>query len=139
VTVPWVVSRNYNATGIISGFPRGSIYNGMTFTDDGSDIRPFNAGDPAYNAANASLAVGGPENEYAMRAGNGQVGNGVEQRTGFVGLQYDVSDTFTVFGQALVGRVESLNLAEHTGYSMGNQGPAYYLTIYRDNPYIPQA
>ncbi len=137
ITVPWVVSRSYNAAGIISGFPRGSIYNGMTFTDDGSDIRPFNAGDPAYNAANATLAVGGPENENAARAGNGQVGNGVEQRTGFLGLQYDVSDTFTIFGQALVGRVESLNLAEHTGYSMGNQGPSYYLTVYRDNPYIP--
>jgi iron complex outermembrane receptor protein len=139
VTVPWVVPRNYNVTGIISGFPRGSVYNGMTFTNDGSDIRAFNAGDPAYNAANATLAVGGPENAVANRAGNGQVGNGVNQRTGFVGMKYDASDTLSFFGQALVGRVESLNLAEHTGYSMGNQGPAYYLTVYRENPYIPAA
>jgi iron complex outermembrane recepter protein len=139
VTVPWVVSRQYNAAGIISGFPRGSVYNGMTFTDDGSNIRPFNAGDPAYNAANAGLAVGGPENQNAMRAGAGQTGNGVDQRTGFLGLKYDVSDSLSLFGQALVGRVESLNLAEHTGYSMGNQGPSYYLTVYRENPYIPAA
>lgn len=137
ITVPWVAPRNYNVAGVISGFPRGSAFNGMTFTDDGRNIIPFNAGDSQYNAANATLTVGGSEVDRAMRAGNGQVGNGVDQRTGFLGMQYEVSDNFTVFGQALVGRVESLNLAEHTGYSMGNQGPAYYLTVYRDNPYIP--
>ncbi len=137
LVVPWVVPRNYNAAGIISGFPRGSAFNGMTFTDDGSNIRPFVLGDPQYTAANTTATVGGPEVGSVMRAGNGQVGNGVDQRTGFVGVKYDVSDTFTIFGQALVGRVESLNVAEHTGYSMGNQGPAYYLTVYRTNPYIP--
>ena len=139
ITVPWVTPRNYNVAGVISGFPAGSAFNGMTFTDDGSNIIPFNAGEPQYNAANATLAVGGTEVDRAKRAGNGQVGNGVDQRTGFLGLKYDVSDNVTIFGQALVGRVESLNLAEHTGYSMGNQGPAYYLTVYRENPYIPAA
>ncbi len=139
ITVPWVAPRNYNVAGIISGFPRGSAYNGMTFTDDGSNIRPFGLGDTQYVAANPTAIVGGPEIGSVMRGGPGQVGNGVDQRTGFLGLKYDASDTLSFFGQALVGRVESLNVAEHTGYSMGNQGPAYYLTIYRENPYIPAA
>ncbi|MES2605119.1 MAG: TonB-dependent receptor [Pseudomonadota bacterium] len=139
ITVPGVTSRSYNVAGVISGFPTGSVYNGMTFTDDGSGVIPFNAGDPRYNAANATLAVGGSEVDRAARAGNGQVGNGVDQRTGFLGMKYELSDNFTVFGQALLGRVESLNVAEHTGYSMGNQGPSYYLTVYRENPYLPAA
>lgn len=137
ITVPWVAPRNYNVTGVISGFPRGSVYNGMTFTDDGSNVVPMNVGDTALVSATPTAIVGGPEIGKVMDAGPGQVGNGVEQRTGFVGLKYDASDTLSFFGQALVGRVESLNVAEHTGYSMGNQGPAYFLPVYRTNPYLP--
>jgi outer membrane receptor protein involved in Fe transport len=137
ITVPWVAPRNYNVTGVISGFPRGSAFNGMTFSDDGSNIVPLNIGDTALTAATPTAIVGGPEIDKVMDAGPGQTGNGVEQRTGFLGLKYDASDTLSFFGQALVGRVESLNVAEHTGYSMGNQGPAYYLPVYRTNPYLP--
>jgi iron complex outermembrane recepter protein len=139
LVVPWAVPRQYNVAGVISGFPRGSAFNGMTFTDDGSNLMPFATGEPYYNATNAAVISGGPELDRVMRASNGIVGNGVEQRTGFVGLQYDLTDNVTLFGQALVGRVESLNLAEHTGYSMGNQGASYYLSVFRENPFLPPA
>jgi outer membrane receptor protein involved in Fe transport len=134
ITVPWLTTTSNNSAGIIGGFPRGSTFNGMTFTDDGSNIRPFVHGD-TYGTATS----GGPEVDRALRDGGSINGSGVERRSGFVGLQYAVNENFSVFGQALVGRVESINLAEHTGYQMGSFGPAYYRRIYRENPYLPPA
>src|SRR5690606_33361712 len=97
-----------------------------------SGIRPFVLGDISDN----SVTSGGPEAERALRdSPGGPEGAGVVNRSGFLGLKYDVSDSLSVFGQALVGRTESSNRGEHSSFSMGP--PSYGLTIFRENPYIP--
>ena len=130
ITVPWVASRSSNATGIISA--RGTPLHGMTFTDDGSGIRPFVLGD----VSDTTVTSGGPE---AMRANHdspgGPDGAGVVQRSGFLGLKYALTSEVSLFGQALVGRTESTNRGEHSSFTMGP--PSYTLTIYRENPFIP--
>ncbi|HHX81800.1 MAG TPA: TonB-dependent receptor plug domain-containing protein, partial [Pseudomonadaceae bacterium] len=130
ITVPWVTSRTSNATGIISA--RGTPLHGLTFTDDGSAVREFELG----SVSDGSVTAGGPEAERDVHDSPGPVsGAGVVNRSGFVGLQYGVSDDLTVFGQAMVGRTESVATGRFSSFSMGP--PVYALRIFRENPYIP--
>jgi iron complex outermembrane recepter protein len=135
ITLPYIVPRGNNGAGIIGGLTGSAAsFNGMTFTDDGSNVRPFQQG-----TTYGTLTSGGPEYDRALQNEGAINGAEVKRRSGFVGLKYDVSENFSVFGQALVGRVESIQVAEHSGYQMGSFGPTYFLRVYDTNPYIPAA
>jgi outer membrane receptor protein involved in Fe transport len=130
ITVPWTASRTSNATGIISA--RGTPLNGMTFTDDGSGIRPFVLGD----ISDGSVTSGGPEAARALHDAPGPIsGAAVANRSGFLGVKYDLTDQLSLFGQAMVGRTESAATGRFSSFSMGP--PSYALRIFRDNPFIP--
>lgn len=130
LTVPWVASHTSNAAGVISA--RGTPLNGMTFSDDGTALRPFVRGD----LSDTSVTAGGPEAQRAIDDNASPVtGAAVVNRSGFFGARYEVSESLTLFGQAMVGRTESAQTGRHSSYSMGP--PSYALRIFRDNPYLP--
>jgi outer membrane receptor protein involved in Fe transport len=130
LTVPWITSRSSNATGIISA--RGTPLHGMTFSDDGSYVRPFVLGD----ISDTTVTSGGPEAARALHDSAGPIsGAAVVNRSGFVGVKYDISDTFSVFGQAMLGRTESAATGQFSSFTMGP--PVYALRVFSGNPYIP--
>ncbi|MDR0781816.1 MAG: TonB-dependent receptor [Pseudomonadales bacterium] len=146
LSVPHVCSNEHSPTGVIwarTGATSGSplvpfSMNGMTFTDDGKDVRQFIQGDyyvaPSRAGATKSMA-GGPECDTANRAfGGGPAGNEVVQRTGFTAIKYDFSDKLTGFAQVLIGRSESNSVSERGNASLQD---GWYATIYRENAFLP--
>lgn len=129
ITVPWATPTNMSPSGVISA--PGSALNGLQFTDDGSDIRPFVLGD----ITSGGYTSGGPEAKRYSDATPGPIsGNGVENRSGFFAVQFEATEALSLYAQGLIGRVESTNLTEQTGAPMS---PPWSHTIYRSNPYIP--
>src|SRR5690606_14280556 len=105
LTLPNVSSSEHSPTGVIwarNGSNSASplipfAFNGMTFLEDGSDVRNFIHGD-VYAAPNRSGSTksmsGGPEASVADRAfGTGVAGNEVVSRSAFAALKFDVSDS----------------------------------------------
>ena len=132
ITLPWGAPTGASPSGVISA--RGSALNGLQFTDDGSGIRPFVQGDFTSTGRGAATS-GGPEAKRYSDATNPPItGNGVNNRTGFAALQYQASENFSIYGQAMIGRTESTNLSRHASFAM--QSPWFH-TIYRTNPYLP--
>src|SRR5690606_13769115 len=119
LTVPNVASSEHSPTGVLwarNGSNSTSplipfSLNGMTFLEDGSDVRNFVHGDiyAAPNRPGSTKSMsGGPEAAVANRAfGTGVAGNEVVSRSAFLGLKFDVSDNLSLFAQALAGRSES--------------------------------
>jgi iron complex outermembrane recepter protein len=88
-------------------------YNGMVFTDDGQNVRPFVRA-PYYSApggVGSTTTMGGdcnnPEFAEYMQSRNAVSGREVVSRSGFFGAQYQFTDRLTGFVQALAGRSES--------------------------------
>ncbi len=154
---PWVSSSIQSPYGLIVGANTGpalaspsavaaaapaatfnaSGLSGMKFTPDGANITPFRYGDFVTTAGGTQQNMsGGPESQIHNRAfgPGGANGNEVVGRSGFLGLQYDLTDTITVYGQALVGRSESNQAPNRAGYEM--EAP-WTVTVFRDNPYLP--
>ena len=146
LTTPWTCSSEHSPTGVIWA-RRGSssssalnpfALNGMQFTDDGTDVRSFIKGD-IYAAPNRSGSTksmsGGPECQNANAAlGGGPSGAEVVSRSAFLAGQYQFTDSFSGFAQALLGRVESNQVAERGGASLQD---GWFATIYRDNAFLP--
>ncbi|MGP1666542.1 MAG: hypothetical protein ACTS5I_11655, partial [Rhodanobacter sp.] len=82
----------------------------MKFLPDGSGITPFVNGDVTALGGTQSMS-GGPEAETHNRAFGVGGANGAEviSRNVFTGVQYDLTDNTTVFGQIMAGRSESNN------------------------------
>lgn len=132
ITLPWGAPTGSSPSGVISA--RGSALNGLQFTDDGTGVRPFILGDFTSTGRGAATS-GGPEaKRYSDATSSPITGNGVENRTGFAALQYQATENVSIYGQAMIGRTESTNLAEHASFAM--QTPWNH-TIYRSNPYLP--
>ncbi|MGA0805485.1 MAG: TonB-dependent receptor plug domain-containing protein, partial [Pseudohongiellaceae bacterium] len=136
ITAPRVHSATQNATGLINQ-PGFSLHR-YTFTEDGSAVRPFVAGDiPARTGAGANgMQSGGPEAETAMSSFiNGAQGAKVVQRSAFGAVKYDLSDATEVYAQIMLGRTES-----NTDNVLGNleMGQQYFVTAYVENPFLPE-
>jgi iron complex outermembrane recepter protein len=129
ITVPWATPTTMSPSGVINVL--GSALNGLTFTDDGTALRPFELGD----ITNAGYTSGGPEStRYSDATLSPVTGNGVDNRSGFAALQFEVSDNLSIYGQALIGRTESFNTSQQSTFAMTFP---WFETIYRENPYIP--
>lgn len=129
VTKPWVAPTTASPSGVISR--PGSALNGLQFTDDGTDIIPYVLG----NYTNAGYTSGGPEAlKYSDATVSPISGSGVENRTGFLAVKYDVSDSLSVYGQALVGRTDSSGVSRQSTFAMLTP---WSETIYRSNPFLP--
>src|SRR5690606_35636936 len=107
LTLPNVTSSEHSPTGVLwarSGSTSTSplipfALNGMTFTDDGTEVRPFIHGD-VYAAPNRSGSTksmsGGPEAAISNRAfGSGVVGNEVVSRSAFTAVKYDFNESLS--------------------------------------------
>lgn len=114
--------------------------NGMVFTDDGQNVRPFVRA-PFYAAPGApgsTTTMGGdcgnPEFLTEVKGSNAVSGREVVNRAGFIGGQYQFSDRFSGFVQALAGRSESRfnNNLGGMNFSGGWHGK-----VYRENPFLP--
>ena len=100
---------------------RPFAFNGMTFTDDGSAVRPFIRGD-MYAAPNRSGSTksmsGGPEGQIANRAfENGPYGAETVTRSMFTGAKYDFTDSLSGFAQIMVGRAETNSPGRRSQYA----------------------
>jgi outer membrane receptor protein involved in Fe transport len=159
LTVPNVFSNAQSAQGLIIGAGTGvdstlpgvgsanfSLSN-YTFTDDGKSVRPYAYGkySPATGGGAQSNQAGGQEYETWKLANNrGPDGAEVVQRSMFLGAKYDFTDQLSVYGQVIAGRTESNIYEQRRGlhingrFGPGNVPPAYAMTIYRDNPYLPK-
>jgi outer membrane receptor protein involved in Fe transport len=147
IHAPNVFGAQSSPQGLIITSTPGFAYRNWTFTDDGSDIRPFAFGDylslggVTPGAGPLNNQSGGPEYGYYDLANQrnslrGARGNDVEQESYFVGLKYDVSDRLSLHGQWLSGRSESSFYDQSS--NMAIPGALYAWTIYRENPYLPQ-
>jgi len=131
ITVPWATPTAMSPSGVIN--VPGSALNGLTFTDDGTALRPFELGD----ITNAGYTSGGPESKRYSDATLSPIsGNGVDNRSGFGALQYRVSDNLSIYGQALIGRTETYNTSQQSTFAMTFP---WFETIYRENPFIPDS
>jgi outer membrane receptor protein involved in Fe transport len=133
ITVPWATPTGLSPSGVISVAPDTgpSALSGLQFTDDGTALRPFELG----NITNAGYTSGGPEStRYSDATLSPITGNGVENRSGFAALRYEATDNLSIYGQALIGRTESLNTSRQSTFAMTTP---WYETIYRENPYLP--
>lgn len=146
LTVRDTVSSEHSPTGVIWARNGSSStsplipfsMNGMTFLEDGSDVRPFVQGS-IYAAPNRSGSTksmsGGPEVGIANRAfGTGISGNEVVSRSAFLAVKHDFSDKFSAYAQALVGRSESNTVSVRGGASLQD---GWFATIYRENAFLP--
>ncbi|MES2624656.1 MAG: TonB-dependent receptor [Pseudomonadota bacterium] len=151
LTLPWVASSENSPTGVIWArtgpnsnsplIPFG--LNGMTFTQDGTAVRPFIKGD-IYAAPNAvgttKTMSGGPEAMNSHRAFNaGPIAAEVAGRSGFAAIKHDFSDSLSGFAQVMVGRSESSNDETMSGHNGSNLRlrDNLYVTVFRDNAFLP--
>ncbi|HEX5420626.1 MAG TPA: TonB-dependent receptor [Gammaproteobacteria bacterium] len=122
---------------------RGFTYNDYQFTDDGTGVEPFVSGPFASlpgQPGSQSTQVGAPgDPQYEeWKRGNAETFErvGVVQQTAFLGSDLHLSDTMTLWGNALYGRTK--NLVEPNTSTLGHRNLAY-MTIYQDNAFLPDA
>ena len=112
ITVPHVFGAQSSPQGLIITSTPGFAYRNWTFTDDGTDIRPFQFGDylsltgvtPGAGATNNQS--GGPEYDYydqstARSSLRGARGNDVKQESVFLNLKYDFTERASLNFQAI--------------------------------------
>lgn len=138
LTVPNVAPTDRHVYGVISG--SGTELDGMVFNRDGTTVQPFHGGEYTTTAFGTQRNTsGGPEAELAYDAyvGPGQ-GQEVAGESLFLAAQYEFSDDFSVYAQAVVGRSENGGVndrASTTGITMRSiWGPL----IAVDNAYLPE-
>jgi outer membrane receptor protein involved in Fe transport len=139
ITVPYVFTALSSPQGLIIETTPGFAYRNWTFTDNGADIRPYQFGDylSISGAGAQNNQSGGPEYLYWDAATRrGPSGNKVDQRSGFLGLKFDLNERLTLTAQAAAGRSEASASGQHA--SMGNGTSQYAWKIFRNNAYLPQ-
>jgi iron complex outermembrane recepter protein len=145
LTRDYVHSTTFTSTGLI--LQPGFTYHMNQFNADGADVSPFvlaeNASLPSFPAPPGFSVPGtlnsqngdGPQYQQFRRSFPESFNRiGVDQTTAFLGFDYDLTDTITLWGHALVGEIESTgnrvsSLQGHTGLSQ--------MQIFRENPFLP--
>ncbi len=133
ITVPYVFDNRSSPAGLIS--TPGFAFTNYTFTDDGKGVRPYGFGQ--YNNTFTSSQSGGPEYRNNTQAFfQGPDGNEVVQRSFFSAVKYDLTDSFSLRAQAIVGRTEANAFNLRGNMSLG---PTYDYIVFAENAYLPQA
>lgn len=134
ITLPWVASTASSPYGMITS-PNAQL-NRMVFSEDGKSIRPFELGSVSSLTGTQSTA-GGREAMISNDAFGGSInGEGVKNQSFFTAAQYEVSDTFSVFGQFMLGRSDARSTANRGGFLLYS---TWAPTIYADNAYLPDS
>lgn len=133
ITLPWVASTASSPYGMISA-PAIPGLNRMVFSEDGKSIRPFELGSVTSLTGTQSTA-GGREAMISNDAfGGGIGGEGVKNQSAFFAAQYQVTDTFSVFGQFMLGRSDARSTANRGGFLLYS---TWAPIIAADNAYLP--
>jgi outer membrane receptor protein involved in Fe transport len=136
LTLPNVGSTAYSVYGLIKG--TNSPLDWHRFTPDGKEIVPFSLGDISSTAGQGTTEsmAGGTDAAIANRSWGGGVDSPeVETDSAFVGLEYQVSDTFSVFAQGIWGRTVNSDIQERGAAWLFSNTMAP--TVYRNNAYLP--
>ncbi len=137
ITLPWVASTASSPYGLI--LAPGTPLDRMRFTPDGKDITPFRLGDVSSVSGPGSTqsTSGGPDAMLSNDAfGGGINGTGTKTQSGFIGAQFQINESFSIFGQALLGRTDARTTAD--------RGGALYYSIWApaiavDNAFLPES
>ncbi|MDR0779575.1 MAG: TonB-dependent receptor, partial [Pseudomonadales bacterium] len=144
IVKPNAVTTANTAAGLISA--PGTPLDRQTFTADGRSIRPFQMGSiGCYTAPGVTCTIqntiDGPESNIGIRAFDTGVSSaGVVRNTGFLGLQFDLSEQTKVFGHILLGEIQSTLSGRRGNNSLGMpvlEGSTTQATIYRENAFLP--
>jgi len=123
-------------------------YGGQIFTDNGSNVRPFdltgaiNGGAATNNASGGTAVINGgsifgpmTEAERDNRAFNGgPYGAQVSRENAFAGFTFDVNDRMRVYSNLLAGRTQSNDLDER---GIPHMTSPWTTQIFVDNAYLP--
>ena len=138
ITMPNVFSNQSAPQGKIITAAPNFPYTNYTFSDDGTNIRPYAFGPFSSSSGGGNLnnQSGGQEYKY-YDAGvfRGPGGNEVAQRSGFGALKFDVNDRLSLTAQVAAGRSESNRFGQHANASIA--GPVYAWKAFRNNAYLP--
>jgi outer membrane receptor protein involved in Fe transport len=138
------VTTTNTAAGLI--IAPGSSLNRQTFTADGRSIRPYEMGSVGcFTAAGVTCSIqntsGGPESDIGVQAFDAGVSSaGVERNAGFLGAQFDMSESTRIFGHLLLGGIQSTLSGRRGNTSLGMpvlEGSTTQATIYRENAFLP--
>ena len=135
IVTPWVAPAGVHVNGVIRPGPFGvlgpSQLANMRFTDDGSALVPFGVGctNDGTVIANCDDAI----TSHLTQAG-GPSGAEVEQTNAFFAIKFAVNDAVELFGDILLGSVES----NSTPFVSGATWTSIWApTVFRDNAYLP--
>jgi len=137
LTLTHVVTANDSPTGLFRN--TGTELDWMQFTQDGTGIVPFDLGYvaalPGTPGSTATIA-GGPEAQTAfMTSTSGPTGMEAKNRSGFLGVQYELTPSLSAFVQGMVGRTESNDTSNNANFTFnGTSAPLIAI----DNAYLPQ-
>ncbi|MET0291524.1 MAG: TonB-dependent receptor, partial [Steroidobacteraceae bacterium] len=137
LTLPYVISATHSPTGVLTSPNANFAFNRYTFTDDGSNVRPFRNGTVTSISGTGSTQsmAGSPEFDAANAAfQGGPYGAQVKERSAFVGFKYDLTDRVQLISQALLGISES-NQPDQRG--LPHLQDTWFATIYQDNAFLP--
>ncbi|MDY6949608.1 MAG: TonB-dependent receptor plug domain-containing protein, partial [Pseudomonadota bacterium] len=136
ITLPWVASIGAHPYGLIAA-PNTPL-NNMHFTRDGANISPFTYGDLSSlgGAGSTRSTSGGPEAMLINDANSGGInGEAANTQSAFFAAQYKLSDSFSVFGQFLLGRTDARSTANRGSTLLSTQ---WAPQIAVDNAYLPE-
>jgi iron complex outermembrane receptor protein len=137
VVAPWVAPAGVHVNGVIRpgafGVIGPSALANMRFTDDGSALVPFGVGCATDGTVIAGAGCADARTSNLTQNG-GPNGSEVEQTNGFFGIQFAVTDSVKLFGDIMIGSVES-NSTPYT--SAATWTSIWAPTIFRENAYLP--
>ena len=109
-------------------------FDGLTFTDEGTGVRPFVPGDIV--AASGGNQAGGPEARLANLAFDGApYGAEVKRRNVFTGFTFDPNDTTRLFINLMAGETESNDWDQR---GIPHLTSPWNGTIFATNPFLPR-
>ncbi|HEX6993261.1 MAG TPA: TonB-dependent receptor [Gammaproteobacteria bacterium] len=131
---PHVHPTNSTPTGLI--LQPGFSYDRHTFSIDGKDTHLYQPGEYASIGGGQNNTSGGPEYEVArLGSAQGFSYNEVKQNSAFLGFDFELDDRKRLWGNFLAGKIETNDPGEAI---YPNQNSIWFLTIYRDNPFLPE-
>jgi hypothetical protein len=135
VTVPWVAPAGMHVNGVIRPGPFGvlgpSALANRRFTDDGSALVPFGVGCQTDGTVIAGCADAITTH---LTQGGGPTGSEVEQTNGFFGITFAVTDSVRLFGDIMLGSVESNSTPYVSGATWTSICPP---PVYRETASLP--
>jgi iron complex outermembrane recepter protein len=138
LTVPNVAQTDRHPYGMIMG--TGTVLDGMVFNREGNGVNPFRAGNLTSMSGPGTTRTtsGGPEADLAYRAylGPGQ-GSEAIGRSIFTAAQYQFTDKFSAYVQAIIGRSESNGINDRGSITGITMTSIWAPLIAVDNAYLP--